>query len=97
MQDNLNILWNGRQPQFFLLSNWKRPTFFSLQIGKLELEEIWKTTSMFLKIEDNLNFLFQIEELELEKITSICLKMEDNLNILLNWRRPQMEDYLIEF
>ena len=39
-----------------------------------QLEEIWKTTSIFLKMEDDLNFV---------------LKKEDDLNFFENGRRPQ--------
>ena len=57
------------------------------------LDEIWKTTSIFSKMEDNLNFLKMEDDLILFEIgiqpnlfikwktTSNCLKMEDNLNL----------------
>jgi hypothetical protein len=44
-----------------------------------QLEEIWKTTSIFLKMEDDLNFLFL-----LRKTTLISLKTEEDLKKICN-------------
>jgi hypothetical protein len=53
-----------------------------------KLDEIRKTTSIFLKMEDNLDFFLKMEDnlILLEwKRTSISLKIEDDL-ILFNWK-----------
>ena len=49
MEDDLNILENGRRPQYFL--NGRRPQYFWK----------WKTTSIFLKLEADLN-IFKMED-----------------------------------
>jgi hypothetical protein len=66
-----------------------------------QLDKLWKTTSIFLKIKDDLNFFQMYDDLnfvlgnivstqldEIWKKTSIFLKKEDNLNIM------KMEDNL---
>ena len=66
-----------------------------------QLDKLWKTTSIFLKIKDDLNFFQMDDDLnfvlgnivstqldEIWKKTSIFLKKEDNLNIM------KMEDNL---
>jgi hypothetical protein len=45
MEDDLNILANGRQPQYF--GKWKTTTIFGN----------WKTTAIFCQMEDDLNIL----------------------------------------
>ena len=58
-----------------------------------QLDEIWKTTSIFFQMEDNLNFalgslgswflvcnIVSTQLDEIWKTTSILLKLEDNLN-----------------
>ena len=57
-----------------------------------QLEEIWMTTSIFLKMEEDLNIFEngrRPQYLWKFKTTSIFLKVEDNLNIFENVRRPQ--------
>ena len=51
MEDKLNIVANGRQPQYF--SNGRRPQLF----GKWKMTSIfskWKITQLFWQIEDNI-------------------------------------------
>ena len=73
MEDDLNF-FNGRQPQYF--GNWKTKSLFwlmkdhlnILENERLQMEDDlnfflkWKTTSIFLKIEDNLSFFWKIED-----------------------------------
>jgi hypothetical protein len=59
IEDDLNFL-NGRRPHSFKMED-------DLIITK------WKTSSIFLKIEDNLIFFIW------KILTSICLRMEDDL------------------
>ena len=47
-----------------------------------QLDEIWKTTSIFLNMEDDLNFLL-IED------DHNYFQIEDDLNILIYGRQPQ--------
>ena len=52
----------------------------------------WKTTSHFLQMEDDLNFVQngrQPKFVTKRKTTSILRIMEDNLNFKNNGRRPQ--------
>ena len=51
MQDDLNILENGRRPQS--LENGRLPQYS----GKWKTSPIWKMTSFIWKMEDNLNYL----------------------------------------
>jgi hypothetical protein len=65
MEDDLNIFENGRRPQLFRK---RKTTSFQAVLGNLgswlfvcsfiltQLEDIWKTTSIFLKMEDDLNY-----------------------------------------
>jgi hypothetical protein len=63
MEDDLNIFENGRRHKFLQmeddlnlvlgnLGSW----FLVCNIVSTQLDEIWKTTSIFLKIEDDLDF-----------------------------------------
>ena len=72
MEDNLNIIENGRRPQYF----WK-----------------WKTTSIFLKIEDDLDIfengiwsnIFQMQDDLIffqMKNDLIFFQIDDNLNLI---------------
>ena len=67
MEEDLNILANGRRPNYF--GKWKTTSIFcqiedSLNI--LVVKRQWNTTPIFCQIEDNINFW----------------KIEGNLNIL---------------
>ena len=63
MEDDLNIFKNGRRPQFFQMDDdlnlvlGNPRTWFSVcNLILTQLDEIWKTTSIFLKMEDDLDF-----------------------------------------
>ena len=65
--------------------------FLVCNLNITQLEEIWKTTSIFLKMKDLNNFENgrRPQYFWKCKTTSIFLKMEDDLNIFENVRRPQ--------
>jgi hypothetical protein len=109
IEDNLNISFDRRQPQFFIngiwpqfsqgnLENW----FLVCNIVSNELDEIWKTTSILLKIgrqpqligySKTISFFFNGRWPQL-------LLIEDDLNFFFNGRWPQflrMEDNLYFF
>jgi hypothetical protein len=64
----------------------------------MQLEEIWKTTSIFLKMEDNLNFfskeddlnIFFLIEDNIQKIMQPKIIKSKNNNIFENGRRSQI-------
>ena len=60
----------------------KEADFSLCSLILIQPEEIWKTTSMFLKMEDNLNFLKKEDDLN-------PFLMEDNLNVFANERQCQ--------
>ena len=81
MEDDLNFAKG-------ILGNW----FLACNIVSTQLDEIWKTTYICLKMEDDLNFFLKW------KMTSIFLKIKDDFNFLTmeyNLNLLKMEDYLI--
>ena len=68
MEDDLKFIENGRRPHFF--RNGRQPKF----VGK------YKMTSIFLKMEDDLNYFSKM------KTTSHFSKMEDSL-IFFRWKK----------
>jgi hypothetical protein len=77
MEDNLDILSNGRQPK----------SFVKLKI--LSIFGKWKTTPIFWQMEYELNILAngrQPQYFGKWKTTSIFSKKEDKLNMLANGR-----------
>ena len=64
MEEDLNIFENRRRPQFFQMEdnlNFVLGNIWSwnlvCNIGSTQLDEIWRTTPIFLKMEDDLSFL----------------------------------------
>ena len=69
---SINFKGTSRQP---------RKLIFGMHLDITQLKEIWRTTSIFLKMEDDLNFFGNW------KTTSIFLKMVDNLNFFENGKQ----------
>jgi hypothetical protein len=73
MEDDLNNLENGRRPQYF--RKWNMTSFFKKEYEFYLFK--WKTTSIFLKMEDNL-YLLKMEDF------LIFLRMEEDLILFTN-------------
>jgi hypothetical protein len=96
VEDDLNYLEDGRQPQFFhkmeddlnFLAKWKMTSNHLNLLCKAHRR--CKTTSIILKMEDKLNFLYNgrqtqflifLAKWKTNSISEFFSKMEDDLNI----------------
>ena len=101
VEDYLNILANGRRPQFFS-SNGRRPQYFGkwkktlifLQMEyDLNILAKGEMTSIFLQMEYDLNILAnerQPQNVDKSKATSKCGRIKGNLKGLGTWKIPSI-------